>query len=495
MQTDNKKIKKLVVTTPQGVSGMLHHESRYSFNYTSGERESEISLLMPIRPESYSSGALPIVFAMNKPEGFLLQKLMSVFAKQGGLDDMKLLALVGDNQIGRLQYSNPDTERTKPHRPQVGLQELLKQHPTQSMFDFLVDSYLESGISGMQPKVMIPDADKPLLMDSKTTVIHSNLIVKAGGDDYPFLTQNEFLCMEAARRSDILVPDFWLSDDGGLFIMERFDLNNSKPLGFEDMSVLMGKQPDPQGQYKYQGSYENIAMAIQLFCRDVAIENKQKFFEYVALSIMVRNGDAHLKNFGLLYDHPTAEQAPVLAPLYDVVTTTVYPHINMRTGLSQTDRTMALKLNKDKSYPLLKDLLLFGADTCHVSKPHIIIDKIATAMTETLLEHREKIDPNFFDLISTEWDIGRMSLESNRVFISQELKTSTVNIVQEGTHRGVVLDVIDNVVIQKIGRDPDTVVRHDLSRLSNEVKKGDVADIKYKDGVGEVSIKAKGVER
>ena len=156
---------------------------------------------------------------------------------------------------------------------------------------------------------MIPDADKAT-PNSKVTFPHSNLIVKSGGSEYLFLTQNEFLCMDAARRAGISVPKFWLSDDGGLFVMERFDLNEGQRLGFEDIAALMAKTPDQQGNYKYQGSYENIARFIQAFCRDgEALQSKQLFFEYIALSLMVRNGDAHPKNFGLLNEHSDTNTA------------------------------------------------------------------------------------------------------------------------------------------------------------------------------------------
>lgn len=62
---------------------------------------------------------------------------------------------------------------------------------------------------------------------------------------------------------------------------------------------------------------------------------------------MVRNGDAHLKNFGLLYEDPFSVTRPVLAPVFDVVTTTVYPHTSQR-GATLVDRTLALKLAKEK---------------------------------------------------------------------------------------------------------------------------------------------------
>lgn len=51
------KTKQLRVSTPQAIAGELVKESRYVFNYTATERSEEISLTMPIRAESYSSGA------------------------------------------------------------------------------------------------------------------------------------------------------------------------------------------------------------------------------------------------------------------------------------------------------------------------------------------------------------------------------------------------------------------------------------------------------
>src|SRR5260364_52262 len=49
----------------------------------------------------------------------------------------------------------------------------------------------------------------------------------------------------------------------------------------------------------------------------------RELFERVALSCWMRDGDAHLKNFGMLYEHPMAPRR--LAPVYDVVCTDVYP--------------------------------------------------------------------------------------------------------------------------------------------------------------------------
>lgn len=486
----NGKIKKLIVSTPQGSSGELHRESRFSFNYTTGERAAEVSLLMPIRAASYTSGALPIVFAMNRPEGEQLLRITSKFSKLGGLDEMQLLSILGDNQIGRLSYAEPDVARSV-SRPKIGLKELLRHQASAELFEFLVDAHVEAGISGVQPKVMIPDADAMTPVDGKVTALHSNLIVKSGGGEYPFLAQNEFLCMTAAKRSEISVPPFWLSDSGGLFIMDRFDLRDGEALGFEDMSVLQGKEPDVRGDFKYQSSYENIAKALQLYCRGNALESKQRLFEYVALSVMVRNGDAHLKNFGVLYEHPTAAVAPSLSPLYDVVTTKVYSHTNQHTGVEKVDPFMALNMRKDKSYPTRETLVRFGADVCHVAKPQDVIERIGTAMQETLLAEKSRIDPVFLTRMSSVWDEGRMSVQPSQFFVSRKEPASAPDVVASGEFAGAILKVEEGIVVQKIGRDPEKTARHAAAKLTRVPAVAEVCGIKYDDqGVGQVSEQA-----
>jgi serine/threonine-protein kinase HipA len=65
------KIRRLDVHTPQGVAGLLAKESTFVFNYGEVEPDAAVSLTMPVRRKSYSSGALMNVFAMNRPEGYL----------------------------------------------------------------------------------------------------------------------------------------------------------------------------------------------------------------------------------------------------------------------------------------------------------------------------------------------------------------------------------------------------------------------------------------
>lgn len=404
------KIKELEVSTPQGMAGPLRRESQYVFNYGRGVDPScEISLTMPLRAQSYAGNVLPPIFTMNRPEGWLAQELVRRMARLGPMDDMRLLAITGAHQIGRLNFKEPGQTDSR-RQARIGLRGILSAGSSAEVFAFLVDQYIDSGISGVQPKIMAPDADRLTLPAERTTASVADLIVKSGGPQYPDLAVNEFLCMSAARHAGLAVPEFWLSNDRQLFVMKRFDLTpDGARLGFEDMAVLMGKPADAYGRYKYEGSYENIARALHLYCGAETPQSLSRLFESVALSIMVRNGDAHLKNFGVLYDHPHAMQPPRLAPVYDIVTTTAYSYADTRTGSELTDRTLALKLAKSKSYPSREELMDFGRVSCNVNRPVEVIERIAEGMTWALNEHGELLSSPMRDIMHREWDAGRMS--------------------------------------------------------------------------------------
>lgn len=389
------KIKKLSVETPQGHAGALNKESRYVFNYETTDRAAEVSLVMPIRARSYDSGGLFSVFQMNRPEGYLLETIRERFGKLGVLDDMALLKITGANQIGRLTYVDPD-ELTSGTRAQVSKEELIQSQTSEDLFKFLADIYFDSGVSGFQPKVMVPDITSQV--PEKTSAVTPTLIVKAAGEDYPFLAQNEFMCMEVARRAGMKVPPFWLSKDGGLFIMERFDIaENGNRLGLEDMAVLTGKSTDE----KYDSSYEIVAKAIDAFCGSNSVESKARLFEYVALSVLLRNGDAHLKNFSLIYDEPNGDVK--LSPLYDVVTTMIYKVDNPKTGATKVDNSMALNMFKSKRYPSDQSLIEFGKTVCMVKNAEKVIDKIETYKRETLAEYRSMINPWLYENLKSVW--------------------------------------------------------------------------------------------
>lgn len=400
------RVKQLDIITPQGDCGVLSRGSQFSFAYSTADAPREVSLVMPYDPTPSVSNVLHPIFDMNVPEGFLADQIKRRMAKHMQVDEMRLLSVIGGNQIGRLTYRNP-LDAAVAVRAQVGLKEILSSDTSQGVFEFLVDTYFESGISGVQPKVLVPDLDK--LTGTRKTMLSSDLIVKSGAEEYAHLAQNEFLCLEAARLAGLETPPFWLSESGELFVMGRFDLTESGRLGFEDMAVLLGLNKDPHDNYKYSQSYETLAAVVAQVCQHGdPLRELERLFSSVCLSVMVRNGDAHLKNFGVIYTHPDARETVQLAPVFDVTTTTVYDNYNPKSGRSLVDRTLAIKMNKVKTYPDRQQLIEFGRKHCAVEKPSLIIERIAEAMDQALVVHQKRVDGELFSAMQAEWDAGRM---------------------------------------------------------------------------------------
>ncbi len=380
--------------------GELLQQSQLLFKYLKDDpAQAEVGLLMPPTRLLYQSNSLFPVMDQNLPEGYLFQRIREAFPKQP-LTAMHLLALIGENGIGRLGFHRPGVDRASVIRP-LSRAELLHTACGPAVFESLVQAYLSTGIgiAGVQPKILVPD---------RATVPVPNLIVKTGADSFPGLAANEFICLSAARRAGIETPGFDLSDDGGLLLVDRFDLDeNGIRLGFEDVASLMGLcVRDTLSDRKYQGSYEAIADALKMI--GLPARDLSRFFEQVALSVMVRNGDGHLKNFGVLY---RSAREVRLAPLYDVVTTAIYRYTRYAGGPELEDRTLALRLFRNshsKAYPLPDELLRFGRVVCGAEHAGATVQRIAEAMSEVLEQARkdERIPRQTLEEMRGVWEIG-----------------------------------------------------------------------------------------
>jgi serine/threonine-protein kinase HipA len=379
------KLSALNVRCPQGDSGRLYtSDENYLFRYQDGgAANTAISLLMPVRVDEYRHRELHPVFQMNLPEGYVLEQLRNRLAKTIDVDPMLLLALSGNSApIGRVFVQSEQVENWLNPQSFKGetLESVLGWDGTEDLFAELVDRYiLRAGISGVQPKVLVPE--KTVSAEQKFTSKTSDLIIKSGRDEFPGLAINEFLCMSIAKEAGMPVPEFYLSDNTKLFVMRRFDRDEElNPLGFEDMAVLMGLSADK----KYSKSYSAIAKAIRLYCPPEQMNiSLRQLFDSVALSCIVGNGDAHLKNFGLLYSEPGQRDAR-LAPAYDIVNTTAYIEQDV----------LALDLAGNKSLFASRQGLLDFAVTCEVPDPAERIRHLLAA-TETVLkrfpEHCERV--------------------------------------------------------------------------------------------------------
>ena len=380
-----------------------------AFSYLPGTQAAHaVSLTMPVRLPSWSVpfGLAPI-FEMNLPEGVLRERLRLAFAKATGtFDELDLLSVVGRSQVGRIRYTG-EKEQLNEDVPFQSVDEILEHRRGGDLFRNLIEKFATfSGISGVQPKILVRDGKafaetgrgKGRLSQSHKGATHIVKLWEA--NEYPQLAANEYFCLKVAQRCGLAVPPFRLADDGAALVIDRFDLRlDGTYRGFEDFCVLNARRTDE----KYRGSYETSVMKRfgQFANSTHVVEDMERIFVLIALNCAIRNGDAHLKNFGVVYDDVLGEAR--LAPVYDVVTTSVYIPKD----------SLALTLNGATKWPSAKELRRLG-ETRGIGAPakiRGILERVGEAMLETAIEVRRymKQHPEFREIgkrMLQEWETG-----------------------------------------------------------------------------------------
>lgn len=322
----------------------------YRFTYREGLTDDlAVSLVMPTRERSLKTQVVPPPLTQHLPEGVLREYLLTAVRKSaprdlhdpGASDEIRLMRLVGNHLVGRVRIGEPVGETPDALDMEQAAGDLPPEASARFLEECLDRFAVRSGISGVQPKVLADG--RP---EQRTTLVFDRAVLKFEPADYPGLAVNEFFCLEAARQSGLDTVECELSGDGRRLILDRFDRDaGGSPLGHEDFCALSFLPPNG----KYNGDYRDLVHVVdQYLPAPRRIAARSDVFTLIAVSMMIGNGDAHLKNFGVLYDDPTGEVR--LAPAYDLVCTTVYLPRDLP----------ALSVDGDKRWPDRNALVRLG---------------------------------------------------------------------------------------------------------------------------------------
>ncbi|WP_192248665.1 type II toxin-antitoxin system HipA family toxin [Mesorhizobium silamurunense] len=197
-------------------------------------------------------------------------------------------------------------------------------------------------LSGIQIKAPMFLAEDGVLRPS-TGLPFTHILKPAGTSGFEILPTVEYLSLTLGAAAGFNAPAMALvpMPDGmpPALIVERFDIrrggNDTRMLALEDFTSVLGVPTEA----KYDGTIERVARSLRSLStapeEDLLLVLRRAVFAW-----LIADGDMHLKNLALLkIAEPGSERfASVrLAPLYDAVTTRVFPRL-------ERDR-IALKLN------------------------------------------------------------------------------------------------------------------------------------------------------
>ena len=238
-------------------------------------------------------------------------------------------------------------------------------------------------------------------------------IIKTPSTKYKNVPLNEYTAMSLAAMIGVDIPDIKLvdrnridnlpqinlPDESQAFAIKRFDRNDNTRIHMEDFAQILVKYPHE----KYEGAnYEQMGRVIYEYSGD-GLADAQQLARRLLANILLANGDAHLKNWSLLYEDRVT---PRLSPAYDIVTTSVY---------IEDERRYALNLGKTKDwYAVTTANFQSWADRADIPwraiKPHLddAMDKARTlwlsaikdlpmdeAHKESLIRHWRNLQQDF----------------------------------------------------------------------------------------------------
>jgi len=338
--------------------GFLDKDNKTIFlNYQTDNILDSIALSLPTTKKLYTwEYRFPPYFEMFLPEGYLYEIFKNILSKKYGyVDDYLIFELLANNIENRVTFKTTNSYKTF---ESLELEDIIN-NDTPDTFNKLLNMFLEkNAISGVQPKTIA-------LIKDKESLNLKEYIIKTWGDEFPYLAENEYICMQILKKANIPTANVTLSKNKRFLIVEKFIYENDEILGFEEILSLMDKNKTQ----KYNGSYEQIAKQIHSFVSNPK-EDMKNFFKLIVMNYYLKNGDAHLKNFGLLFKDDFSKIW--FAPAYDVVNTVVYIYKD----------TPALTLNSKKVWWSDDELAKFGKKYCLLNDKEIknIFDECKTAL-------------------------------------------------------------------------------------------------------------------
>ncbi len=261
---------------------------------------------------------LPPWFSNLLPEG----RLRDWIAAERGVSaqrEMELLTQVGHDLPGAVRVRPVESAAASGEWPEEFVDE-----PSSGS----AEHRLRFSLAGVALKFsMLADGDRLTLpaVDER-----GDWIVKLPDRVYPDVPRNELTMMRLAAAVGIETPAVrlvhrdevsglpervWPDTEQWAYAVERFDRTAEGDLvHIEDLAQVRNFYPDD----KYLGSYETVGA---LFYRGHDAASLREFARRLTLDILISNGDAHLKNWSLIYRD---ERIPQISPAYDLVSTRYY---------------------------------------------------------------------------------------------------------------------------------------------------------------------------
>lgn len=316
-------------------------DGRLGFCYAPGwlSRPNAVALShsLPLRAEPFDDRTTRPFFAGLLPEG-RMRRLIARQFQVSGQNDFALLDQIGGECAGAVTFLAPG--QTLPTPAQTGNVQWLSEEEVVAVLDELPRRPMLAGKDGLRLSLAGAQDKLPVVFDGARLGLPlngtpSSHILKPPIDAVEDSVINEGFCMalaEALRLAPAKASVHAVLHRPFLLV-ERYDRvldpqGRRRRLHQEDFCQALGVVPEMK--YQNEGG-PDLAQCFDLVRRATRPSAPQvlRLFDYVIFNALIGNHDAHAKNFSLLYSGRT----PTLAPLYDTLSTAVYPTLTPKMAM------------------------------------------------------------------------------------------------------------------------------------------------------------------
>lgn len=307
------------------------------FRYDSGYAGPPLSQALPIQAEAHPHAVCHAVFGGLLLEGDPRLALAQNLRISTG-NDFALLEALGADCAGALTLLPPGAEppgepRMKSLTP-ADLDALLKDLPQRPLAADPEEG-IRLSLAGAQPKLAVIQDGEAMALPQNAAAPTTH-ILKPEPARFAGLVDNEAFCMSLAQDIGLVAARVVRRESlSGISYLEveRYDRDLTadpiRRLHQEDICQALGRASERK--YQAEGG-PSAAETVELLrrCSAVPAQDLPRFWKALVFNWLIGNCDGHAKNFSLLYD----AGAPTFAPLYDLVSTTVYPELTTRMAMT-----------------------------------------------------------------------------------------------------------------------------------------------------------------
>ncbi len=316
--------------------------TRYRFQYSReallqhGEGALALSASLPVRSDPYRSGETKPFFEGLLPEG----ATRATIARKLGLSEdngFGLLAELGRDCAGAVVVVPAGDPGPTPEAGSIewldddALAQRIADLPRNPLGVADAGVEVRLSLAGVQPKLVVTRAPSGLI-GQPTGGAPSTHLLKPAQEQYPDLVANEAFCLRVARTAGLRAASAEIVRirDHDCLLVERWDRTVDPGgrivrLHQEDFCQALGKLPAAKYEAEGGPSVADMVELLRHLGTPSLARNLVELVRAVALNVLLGNADAHGKNYAVLYEPLGLGR---LAPLYDIVSTTVYPTLH-----------------------------------------------------------------------------------------------------------------------------------------------------------------------